>query len=529
MHTRERPLPEEAGEQSKTLTSSLVTGSKASKDKEETRCHNPNHVRHQEMQQQQSAAGGHQEHRYVHTRERSLPEEHWKQPVQTPAVPALGFESSTRKDETKFYIPKHARQWHTHQRQAATSSHQGQKQVNNSQDTHLPDEELEQSAQSSALPVVESTKKKEEIELYTPKPARQQQIQQQQTAARSHHGQRNARERSFAEEQCQQAVWTSSAQAGIGSESTKNKDTLRHDTVSVSKGNKDTIQSCVAGSKDDSKSHVSSESSRNKKEVKYYVPKPGRQPQLQQQQSVPSVDQGQSVPMREGPSPQKKWERPVQTSATTPIVTGSQSGKRKDEIKLYTPKPVRQQQTQSVTGGYEGEREMQTGDLSLSEEQWGQQNMGNDGRARESGHTSRYRNHPSEPHKSTSLPQLPIKPQPPVEDGAIGDAITGASETNGRVLFDEHLKGSSSQDSGRHQKNESSEWQHDVAEKTSVAEARVSKQKQHIHATKTAEPFSNSVHNGSPMPTKLNSTSVDSQKRRYHYQPVVQPSQTFKP
>lgn len=454
---------EEKGEQSvKTCVPPLVA---EPEDKEESKTYTRKLGRHQEMQIKQSAAGSHQEHSHT-------AEEHKKQFVQTPD--SSSCESSTNKSEMKLYIPKHRKQ-NTHQQECAATGYEGQKsQEQTAEEAHLSNEKDRHYAQGSQLSGVESNVKKDGIELYTPKAARQLHVQGHQSTSRGHRSrQRNV---DLAEGQ---AVRSPSAQGTVESPLNKYKEITRHEGVSDSMESK---QSCV---RDDSKLHAPYDSSQGKKEAKLYVAKPDRQQQLQHQQSVVNIDQGHvEVPMREGPLPEKYHQIP-----------GTEPSKRKEEIKRYTPKPARQQKLTETSVVLEGKAVKETGDLS-SAEQLEQQRSENDGRANEFEHGYRSRNHLTKPRKSApsfSRPQM--KTQPSLEDGTVDDHTSRVDETNGAVIFKEHVK---DRESGFSQKRGFRQRNHDVAESPTLEQAEVVRPKQY-------------------------------QKQHYQYQPVTQQLQTFKP
>eukprot|EP00250_Pteridium_aquilinum_P018731 c24184_g1_i1 orf=488-5599(-) len=429
---------------------SLVAEPEAIKDKEESRTYHQKLVRQQEMQNKQSAAVTHQGHNQIG--------EEYKKPFSQ--TPENG--SSTIKNERKFYVPKQARKQYMHQQEFVASGYQGQRsQEQANQESRLSNEKAQQYAQTSQLSGVESNAKKGDIELYTPKPSRQQHMQGHQSAAR---GQRRQTIVDLVEEQSGQDVMSSS-----GTESPLHKDNeiTRRDSVSNSMRNKDVVQSCVTGNRDESKSPVSSEFSQGKKEIKYYASKPGRQ----QQESVLNVDQGHvEAPMREGPSPQEKLERSHQMPKTEPI-------KKKDEIRRYTPKPARQREPTESSAVLEGTVVKETGELSLPEQRE-QQRSGNDERARELEHGYKNRNYSTKPHKSAAVPRLQTNTQPAVEDGTV----------DGHVSRDDKAV-------GFHQKTGPRQRHYDAV---TLEDAEVYKGKQY-------------------------------QKRQYHYQRVVQQSQTVKP
>ncbi|MCO5582101.1 hypothetical protein L7F22_035991 [Adiantum nelumboides] len=397
----------------------LAVEAKVVKDKEE-RSHNQRLGRQQEMHIKQSAAGEH----------RHFGEEH---KVDT------SCESLTSRTEKKLYVPKQARKLYLQQECEATGL-----QGHMIQEVYSSNEKGQYNGQGSqplGTPI-----RKNDMERYTPLPARQPYMQGQQSIARGQHRQMTA------DLAGAQAIQPSSGYAG---------GQLAHITDSTGKGDEVqpcTMEHCVGrapltaesahgqrrqrnadlmvgqagkgdeshpralGHTDESRLHESSESVQSKKDVKQYVVKSGGQ-----QQSLSKVDE-------EAPIKEERWQRSNRISATD-------SSKRKEGMKLYTPKPARQSETSVVP---ERKAAQETGVPSLPEHHDAVSNEKEE-KSQEFDHSHKNRNHSSKALKYTPLSRSSKKSFPSSEDRNNSQTslegtvhVYGADDTNGSVK--EHRK-----------------------------------------------------------------------------------------
>ncbi|KAI5084267.1 hypothetical protein GOP47_0000436 [Adiantum capillus-veneris] len=455
---------------------------KVVKDKEE-RPHNQKLGRQQETHVKQSAMG---EHR------------HFGQELKADTI---SCESSTNRTEKKLYVPKQARKLNLQQESEATGP-QGQM----IQEVHSSNEKGQYEGQWS--PPSGTPVRKNDMERYTPLPARQPYMQGQQSAARGQRGQRTA---DLTGAQAIQAAsghgGSEPAQitdsAGKGDESQPRAmghsmgrapptgdsahghrgqriaDRTGAQAIRASSdhvGSESAHRTDLTGKGDESQPRAmghseSSESIQSKKEVKHYIVKSGGQQQW---------NADEEAPVRE-----EKWQRSHRTSAT-------ESSRRKEGMKLYTPKPARQEET-SVTSDAKVAEEV----LSLQEHL---DLVRNEKEERTQGSDQSYKNRSfstkafkyASVHRSSkrNMPQLEDRndTQPTQEDSV------HALRVNGSIK--DHKK---DQEYPFPQKLGSLPGNGDLtAENSSFENAEVAKPRQY-------------------------------QRRHYHYQPVAQQQQTVKP
>ncbi|KAH6559414.1 hypothetical protein KP509_1Z008700 [Ceratopteris richardii] len=295
---------------------SLAAETKVFNEKEEG-IHNQRSVRHQEVLSKQFATGRTEVHRHAREEQKD---------VFCPEPVAV-------RSEKKLYVPKQARK----------ESLQGEPEtvVIQSQGMQWPRNEEVHSSSSKAQhdrhgsqPLSAQTNRKNDIERYTPLPARQLNMQGHQSAARIQRGHRTS------DLPNEEIIQSSSGHIGIESSSREPP------SMSDSSTKFDESQFTLSRHKEERKVHEPSESGSNRKETKQYVVKPTRQ----QQPSAPIVDE--EVPMKE-----KKWQKSSRSS-------GSDSYKSKEGIKLYTPVPARQVESSACV---EGKLVKETGELSLAD------------------------------------------------------------------------------------------------------------------------------------------------------------------